>query len=137
MRHALRPLRAALPLAVTGLMVTGLTACGGGGDDGGSPPPTEVVGTAPRDSVFMPGNSFSPFSLSVKVGQSVAWVFPRDAHNVIFPKGAGGQTVPPGAPADILPTTNRVVTRRFDAAGTFPYDCTLHAGMKGEVVVTR
>jgi plastocyanin len=89
--------------------------------------------SAPKDSVFMPGNSFSPFSVAIKVGQSVAWAFPRDAHNVIFARLPNGQS----NPLDILPTTNRVVTRQFDVAGTYPYDCTLHAGMRGEVVVTR
>jgi plastocyanin len=79
----------------------------------------------------MPGNSFSPFSLTIKVGQSVAWVFPRDAHNVIFPRLANGQA----NPLDILPTTNQVVIRTFATAGTFAYDCTLHAGMRGEVIV--
>lgn len=121
-----RALRAAATLASAALGA----ACGGG-DEPTEPPAPNVA----RDTVFMPGNTFSPFVVVVRPGESVAWAFPRDAHNVIFPKLPGGQPRVPGSPADILPTTDRVVVRRFDAAGTFAYDCTLHDGMRGEVVV--
>lgn len=75
--------------------------------------------------------SFLPPFVSIKVGQSVAWDFaPGIDHNVIFAQRAG-------VPADILPTRGRVVTRQFNTVGTFPYQCTLHNGMAGEVEVTR
>lgn len=75
-----------------------------------------------------PGDTFAPFQVSIPVGGTVRWEFPQRAHNVIFEKK-------PGAPADIQRTANATVSRTFALAGTFPYDCTLHPGMAGEVVV--
>lgn len=75
-----------------------------------------------------PGDIFVPFQVTVPVGGTVRWEFPQRAHNVIFEKQAG-------VPADIQSTANASVSRTFGLAGTFPYDCTLHPGMSGEVVV--
>lgn len=79
--------------------------------------------------VSMPGFSFSPFSVSIGTGESVIFDFPSIPHNVIF----DGRV---GAPADIQETSNVRIERVFSSAGRFPYDCTLHPGMSGEVVVT-
>ena len=81
--------------------------------------------------VTMQSNTFTPFRSTIRVGQTVLWDFPADAHNVIFVK-----TVTTGRPIDIPITSSAAVTRTFTAAGTFPYDCTLHPGMSGVVVVT-
>lgn len=75
-----------------------------------------------------PGDVFTPFQVSIPVGGSVRWEFPQRAHNVIFERKTG-------APQDIQVTANTAVSRTFGTAGTFPYDCTLHPGMAGEVVV--
>ena len=75
-----------------------------------------------------PGDVFTPFQVSIPVGGSVRWEFPQRPHNVIFDKQAG-------VPADIQSTANAAVARTFNTVGTFPYDCTLHPGMAGEVLV--
>jgi plastocyanin len=78
--------------------------------------------------VTMPGNSFIPTQVTVRVGEQVFFEFPRTPHNVIFQKKAG-------VPQDIQVTSNTTVPRQFGTAGQFPYDCTLHPGMTGVVVV--
>jgi plastocyanin len=74
-------------------------------------------------------NSFSPSPVDISVGGSVTWNFTGlTAHNVTF----AGTT---GAPQNIPDTQSASVTRTFTAAGTFNYNCTIHAGMTGTVVV--
>ncbi len=94
-------------------------ACGGNEDSG---PVTPEAAT-----VLMPGFLFTPFTITIGVGETVTFDFPAESHNVIFEKVAG-------APADIQETINRKVARSFPVAGTFPYDCTIHPGMSGVVV---
>ncbi len=78
--------------------------------------------------VTMPGNSFVPYQVEVQTGQRVFFDFPVQPHNVIFQPQAG-------APADIQTTSSEVVSRQFNTAGQFSFDCTLHPGMSGVVVV--
>ena len=111
------------PVVCLGLAAS-VAGCGGSGgtDPGTTPPP----GSTPE--VFTPGNVFSPFSLKIAAGDSVRFNITGTSHNVIFRSVAG-------APANINVVTNTVVVRRFPAKGTFPYDCTVHPGMSGEIVV--
>ncbi|HYD54372.1 MAG TPA: plastocyanin/azurin family copper-binding protein [Gemmatimonadaceae bacterium] len=83
----------------------------------------------PAAVVEMPGDTFSPARLEIRVNERVAFSFPARPHNVIFDKGRAG------LPADIQQTANQIVQRQFPTAGTFPYACTLHPGMNGEIVV--
>ena len=106
------------------VLVTAFTvfaACSG--DDGAGPAPLR-----PDSTVSMPGFSFVPFTLNIKVGGTVIFDFPAESHNVIFAKL-------PGAPQDIEETVNRRIARAFNSAGGFPYDCTIHPGMSGVIVV--
>ena len=80
--------------------------------------------------VSMPGLTFSPTDVVVKVGGTVRFIFPNLDHNVIW------QPRITGAPADIGIMSNQIVTRTFPAAGVFPYVCTLHNGMVGTIVVS-
>ena len=114
MRHVHR-LAAGLGLAALG--------CGGSGgtDPGTTPPPGSV------HEVFTTGEKFIPPRLEITVRDSVRFNI-SSSHNVIFRSVAG-------APANIKVVTDSVVVRRFTAMGTFPYDCTVHPGMSGEIVV--
>lgn len=104
-------------------MVILLAGCGGGGD---ATPPVILPGSV---DVFTPGNTFSPFSVTIKLGGTVNFNITGTPHNVIF-----SRTVT-GAPADINVVNNVVAARIFGTRGTFPYDCTVHPGMSGQVVV--
>ena len=94
-----------------------------------SAPVTFTVTTGAIAAVFtMQFNSFSPAQATIRVGQTVLFDFPADIHNVIFQQRTG-------KPADIPATLGVPVTRVFNTAGTFPFDCTLHPGMSGQVTV--
>jgi plastocyanin len=92
-----------------------------------------VTGALPTTATVVAGaasNDFTPPFLVIARGGTVSWTFTGRNHNVTF----AGTT---GAPANIPTTSNSPtpVPRTFATAGTFDYNCTLHAGMTGTVVV--
>jgi plastocyanin len=90
---------------------------------------TVLAPNAGGEVVTMPGFSFVPFQVTIKRGDQVFFEFPREPHNAIFAKVAG-------APLDIQVKANETVSRTFNTTGQFAYDCTLHPGMSGVVIVT-
>lgn len=92
---------------------------------------TRVVNVLPAGVgavVTMPGLNFSPFTATINRDQSIFFDFPALGHNVIFTQRAG-------APLNIDVSAGVTISRPFTTPGTFPYECTIHAGMRGEVVV--
>jgi len=90
-----------------------------------------ITVTAPTTATVVSGaasNIFTPVDLTIAIGGTVTWTFGARNHNVIF-------NVVPGAPANIATVNNTSVSRTFPTAGTFPYVCSLHAGMVGTVTV--
>jgi plastocyanin len=85
-------------------------------------PTTTDVAMAPQ--VFIPSQSV------VKLGGTVRFFFAAIDHNVIW-----GPRLP-GSPADILVTTNATVSRTFNTVGVYGFDCTVHPGMSGRVIVS-
>lgn len=78
--------------------------------------------------VTMPGNTFSPFLTTIAVGGTVTFRFGSVSHNVIWQNILG-------KPADIQITQNVNIARTFNTKGLFPYDCTVHPGMRGQIEV--
>lgn len=114
-----------------------LSACGGGGGGDGSPTSPSTPGTpgtpgtpAANEVIANTSNVFTPSTLTVNRGTTVTFTFQATQHNVNFAAVAG-------APANIPNTANSGVQRLFATAGTFGYDCTLHPGMSGTVVVNN
>lgn len=95
----------------------------------GSPAPVSPVPVSPvpvsLNSVLMINNTFSPKVFTVAAGTTVMWVNEDSvAHNVesdVFSSGILNE-------GDTFEHT-------FDTAGTFEYECTLHPGMTGTIVV--
>ena len=89
---------------------------------------TEPDGPIAATVAATPANAFAPPTVEINVGEAVRWNFGTVAHNVLFRANVG-------RPADIAAQSGTSVVRTFRAAGDFDYDCTLHAGMTGTVVV--
>ena len=112
----------ALPIVL--LALAALAACSS--DD---PAPTQP--TAPQTATVeasATANAFSPSTQRVARGGTVTWTFSTRPHNVTFATAAG-------VPANVPTSTNAQVARQFNTAGTFPYECTVHPGMAGTIVV--
>jgi plastocyanin len=73
--------------------------------------------------------SFKPSEVAIARTGTVTWTNESGTgHNVTFAASAG-------APNDIPAYTSGSASRTFNTAGTFNYQCTLHSGMAGKVVV--
>ena len=71
-------------------------------------------------------NSFSPNATTITLGQSVCWQNSSGStHTVTAGNGAFNTSLPAG----------QIFVASYSTAGTFPYSCTLHAGMNGTVTV--
>jgi plastocyanin len=92
---------------------------------------TVAAGTLPSSAAVGAvdiSNTFFPRTVVVQRAGTVQWTFTAVEHNVSFGAAAG-------APAAIGLVKNTNVSRTFNTAGNFQYDCTIHAGMTGFVVV--
>jgi len=78
-------------------------------------------------TVVLGASFFDPSTVDILAGGQVTWNNTSGVlHNVTFASGSI---------ADIGQHTNGQNTRTFTNAGTYNYQCTLHAGMVGSVVV--
>lgn len=112
--------------AIAVAIAASTAACGGG--YGSSTGPDDQP---PNDHTILARNSltFGPASLTVNAGQTVTFSFGSIAHNVFFDPQAG-------SPADIAGTNANVsIDRVFTTAGSYHYNCHIHPGMQGTVIV--
>ena len=87
--------------------------------------------TFPLTADVVAGNTtqtFTPPSVDIADGGVVTWSFGQLGHNVTF----GAQA---GAPNNIATSVNTTAPRTFNTPGTFNYNCTVHPGMSGTVIV--
>ena len=93
------------------------------------PPPTSNNKSV---DVFTLSSAFSPNFVQITQGDTVTFhIVPAqngEGHDVTFDAKAG-------APANIKVTLNGVIPRVFSTKGTFHYNCFVHPGMSGDVVV--
>jgi plastocyanin len=101
-------------------------AAGCGGDT--SPLPT----SSKLYDVYTIGDAFSPSFLTIAAGDTVRFNFAGGSdgmgHDVSF-------NAAPGAPPNINVQKTGTASRVFTTRGSFKYDCFVHPGMKGEVLV--
>lgn len=124
--------RLILTLVTTGAIA--ISACGAddGGSGAGSSPSTAPAGesaaTGDGVRISMKGIAFVPKSVTVKVGQKITWVNDEGVeHNVVADSGAEFKSELFGQDGTFEYTP--------DKAGTIKYECTIHPGMDGTIVV--
>ena len=87
--------------------------------------PSSQEPTQAGNSVSIENFSFSPATLTVKVGDTVTWTNKDTATHIIK--------------ADSFTSTslqqNGVYTFTFTTKGTFVYSCSIHPSMKGTIIV--
>lgn len=108
-----------------------LVACGGSSSSTGPTPPVPPVPPAATATVAAtPSIQFTPNTVTIAVGGTVTVDFGSVPHNVFFDNAQAG------APANITaPSSNTSATLTFNQAGTFVYNCHVHPGMHGTVIV--
>lgn len=89
-----------------------------------------IAGAPTTARVDMLPQAFLPFETVVRQNGVVSFVFPTLDHNVFWDRRLAG------APADINTTREQTVTRTFPTVGVFNYQCTLHPGMEGRIIVS-
>ena len=73
---------------------------------------------------------FTPANITLVAGGTITFDFEGVAHDVYF------DNAPAGAPSNITaPTSNASVARTFTTPGRFAYNCHIHPGMSGVIVV--
>ena len=118
-----RPIRALAAASVSLL----LAACGGSDDPTGtSGTTTNPPGGSTSNAVAVRDNNFSPNATTVTPGTTVTWTWSgNNPHDVTFADGTASATQRAGT-----------YQRTFAAAGTYPYQCSVHgASMSGTITV--
>ncbi len=119
------------------IMTSLFVAMGCGGDEsnpassssGGTtnPPPPNPL---PTTTVVITNSTFSPASVTVKVGTTVTW---RNDDGI-------GHTVTSDSGTELespLLSQGATYSHTFNTVGTFPYHCTPHPFMTGTVIVEQ
>jgi plastocyanin len=103
---------------------------GGGGNGGGTTAPANPAPAAKGGSgdVTMKDIKFHPSKVSIKTGQTVVWTNDDSVgHDVT------SDTFKSGDPGGI--ENGQTFQHKFAKKGTFKYQCSVHPGMEGTIVV--
>ena len=102
-----------------------LVACGGSTTMAAPTPPALTASVAATEAI-----AFTPNSVTIQKGGTITFVFGQIAHNVYF---ANAQTGAPGNITGVNANVSKPLT--FNSTGTFIYNCHIHPGMQGTVIV--
>jgi len=81
------------------------------------------------NTITIEKNTFRPANMTVKVGSTVRWVNADDhPHRIEFVDKAFSTST-------FLLGASQSFSQRFDRAGTYDYDCTIHPYMQGTITV--
>jgi plastocyanin len=114
-------------MRIPAIFVLAIAAACGSSDS----PPTNPSGNKTVDVFTLP-SAFSPNIVQINAGDTVRFNITTapngEGHDVTFDAKAG-------APANITVTLSGIIPRVFTTRGTFHYNCFVHPGMAGDIVV--
>jgi plastocyanin len=118
-----------LPTVAAALLAVGVFGACSGPKTSSAPaaPAAQARVTIVSDAATI--GAFTPPSVTVSVGQTVAWAF-QDANPHTVTADDGSFTSPKGGLAN-----GKTYSHTFDKAGTYRYHCFIHPQMLGTVVV--
>ena len=125
--------RASARIAIIGLVIGFVVQCGGGGG-GGDQDPIGPPGPAPSTVAITTSTNvpprFVPVSTALAVGGTVTWTntSPAPVRHDLVATTSNWQLSRTLAPGESFQTT-------VPQAGTYRYQCTIHAGMIGTIEV--
>ena len=104
-------------------MATLLAACGSSSNSNAS---SSIEAKNAAAVVELKNNAFKPSTVTIRSGQTVLWEFNDGGivHNVT---GDGYRSKDMGS---------GTYSHKFTSSGTYHYQCTIHSGMTGQVIVT-
>ena len=135
--HATRPATAlTVGLLLCSLVLLVLLA-GCGLSSGGFTTALPPTASGPQATVHITGSAstayqFSPASIAIKVGTTVAWINGTDVPHSATSDSGSAVTWDSGA----IAPSGGTYSFSFTEVGTFPYHCTYHSYMHGTIVVT-
>ncbi len=83
-------------------------------------------------AVTVKGFMFKPSPLAVRVGQAVTWT---NRDEILHTATSGAPGSPTGEFDGTMDGQGKTFSFTFDEAGTYPYFCNRHNGMRGEISV--
>jgi plastocyanin len=127
-------------LAASILAILGVIAIGASADNSVFAQSDKVQATIVSGASTLTDKAYSPNPINVKVGQTVVWTNDDSAFHTVTSGTVGGSDVGKEFDSGLagptaLTSKGKTFEHKFDAAGEFPYHCTLHPAMVGKVVV--
>jgi plastocyanin len=92
-----------------------------------STPGTTAGGGAGGAQVVMKNTAFDPATVTIKAGESVTWTNQDSMNHTVVADNGEFKSSDLGQGA--------IFSFKFDKAGTYPYNCSIHPSMKATVVV--
>jgi len=81
----------------------------------------------PANEVYMDGSQYSPSTLTISIGTTIKWTNKESATHTVTSDVAVFES------GDMA--KDQTFSYTFNTAGTFPYHCKHHSGMKGTITV--
>ena len=128
-------------LAASLLAILSVVAIGASANNDVFAQSDKVQATIVPGASTLADKAFSPNPILAKVGQTVVWTNDDSAMHTVTSGTAGAADVGKAFDSGLagptaLTAKGKTFEHKFDAAGEFPYFCTLHPTMVGKVTVS-